>query len=226
MRLAVLFSGGKDSTYALFKEIEKHQIVCLITLKSKNDFSYMFHTPNINLTEMQAEALGLPLIEKETKGEEELELDDLIDVLKEAKEKFQIEGIITGAIESVYQASRIQKICDNLNLKCLNPIWKKDQLQLLNELIENKFEVLISGVAAYPLDNRFVGKILDKKMIDELKILSEKYKINPSGEGGELETTVLDCPIFKKKIQIESSEIVGEKHNHNFIIKKAKLIEK
>ena len=68
MKLGVLFSGGKDSTLALHKAAEKEEVTCLITLRSRNPESYMFHTPNIDLTALQAEALGLPLVTKGTEG--------------------------------------------------------------------------------------------------------------------------------------------------------------
>lgn len=226
MRLGVLFSGGKDSTYALFKAMEKNKILCLITVISKNKESYMFHTPNIELAELQAESMNIPIIQKITEGIKEGELDDLKEAIKEAKEKFKIEGIITGAVESVYQSSRIQKICDELDLVCVNPLWKKDQEELLKELLENKFKVIISGIFAYPLTEEWLGKELDEKLIKELVKLREKYKISPSGEGGEIETTVLDAPIFKKKIVILDSEIKAKENSGVLIIKKTKLVDK
>ncbi len=226
MKLGVLFSGGKDSTYALFKAMEKNEIVCLISIISKNKESYMFHVPNISLVDLQAEAIGLPLIKKITDGVKEEELRDLKDVIKEAKEKFEIEGIVTGAVESVYQSERIQKICDDLGLKCVNPLWKINQEDLLNELVKNKFKVVISGVFADFLDEKFLGKEINEEIINELVKLNEKYQISPAGEGGEIETTVLDAPFFKKKIVVEDFKIEMDEDSGVFVIRKAKLIEK
>jgi len=205
MKLGVLFSGGKDSTFAMYKAMKEHEIACLITIQSENPDSYMFHTPNINLAELQAEAIGLPLLVAKTKGEKEKELKDLKQAIKKAKELFNIEGIVTGAIASVYQATRIQKICDKHGLWCFNPLWQKDQVELLNELVESKFEVIITGVFAFPFDENWLGRIIDKSAIKELIELEKKYKINPSGEGGELETFVLNAPFFNKKLIIHDS---------------------
>jgi uncharacterized protein (TIGR00290 family) len=102
----------------------------------------------------------------------------------------------------------------------------KDQIELLNELLENNFEVIISGVFSYPLDQTFLGKTIDKEMINKLKQLEQEYKINPSGEGGEIETTVLDAPFFKKKIKIQDSDIEYKNNSGIFKIKKLKLVEK
>ena len=124
MRLGVLFSGGKDSTFALHLAAEKEEVVCLITVVSKNKESYMFHTPNIDVTTLQAEALGLPLVSVVTEGEKEEELADLEAAIAEAKEKFQIDGVVTGAVESVYQASRVQRICNLLDVWCFNPLME------------------------------------------------------------------------------------------------------
>ncbi len=227
MKLGVLFSGGKDSCLALNEVIKKGNTVsCLISLISKNKESYMFHTPNINITKIQAKCLDIPLLQQETEGKKEEELMDLKKGIIFAIKKYKIEGIVTGAIQSVYQSSRIQKICDELNIKCINPLWQKDQLEILNKIIEEKMEVIISGVFAYPLEKELLGNKIDNLFIKKMKKFKEKYKINPAGEGGEIETTVLDMPIFKKRIKIINSEIKYYNYAGNFIIKKAKIQDK
>jgi len=227
MKLGVLFSGGKDSTLALYKaKKDGNEISCLLSLMSKNKESYMFHTPNVHLTKMQAKSLGIPLMQRKTEGKKEEELKDIIAIIKDARKKYHIEGIVTGAVASKYQFDRIKKICDDLNLKSINPLWQKNQIELLNELLQNKFQVIISGVFAYPLDEKFLGKQMDASVIQKLGDLQEKYQINPSGEGGEIETTVLDCPLFNKKIKIIESSVKYENYAGIFQIKKAKLVEK
>lgn len=226
MRLGVLFSGGKDSTLALHLATEKEEAVCLITVLSKNKESFMFHTPNIDITTLQAEALGLPQITKTTQGEKEKELADLEDAIAQAARKCQIEGVVTGAVESVYQAERVQRICNQLGLWCFNPLWKHDQKALLEELLEKRFKVIISGVFAYPLDEKWLGKQIDSKLIDRLVDLQQKYGLSPAGEGGEIETTVLDAPLFKKKIEVLDYNVEFKGNSGVFIIKQAGLVSK
>ena len=210
-KIGILFSGGKDSTYAAWlAKKEGYEISCLISLWSKNQDSFMFHTPAIELTKKQAELMGIPLIIQETKGEKEVELKDLEKAIELAIKKYKIQGIVTGAVESVYQASRIQKICDKLKIECFNPLWKKNQIEILEDLIKNKFEVIISGVAAYPLDEKWIGREINKKYIGEVGVLSEEYKINPAGEGGEFESLVVNCPLFKKRLNIKLKKVFGE----------------
>ena len=219
MRIALLFSGGKDSTLALTKAAD---IVCLITLQSKNPESYMFHTPNINIAKLQAEALNLPLILQKTKGEKENELNDLKKALLQAKEKYNIDGVVSGAIRSTYQATRIQKICDELGLWCFNPLWLMKQEQVLKEVLENKIKAIISSVAGYPLSEWFLGKVIDEEIVTRFISMN----INPAGEGGEFETTVIDAPFFKKKIEILDYSTFYKNFSGIFFIKKARLVKK
>ena len=148
MKCAVLFSGGKDSTYAAYLEQKKGNILsCLISIYSENPESYMFHTPSINKVEKQAEVMQIPLLIRKTKGEKEKELEDLESAIKKAIEKYGIEGIITGAVDSVYQASRIKNICDKLKLTCLNPLWRKNQLDVfLIRQEEPSLEMLLEAI--------------------------------------------------------------------------------
>jgi ABC transporter with metal-binding/Fe-S-binding domain ATP-binding protein len=212
MNTAVLFSGGKDSTLALAYAKKHSDVKCLIIIISENPESYMFHTPNIRWAEMQAEAIGLPSIIQKTTGKKELELKDLEKAIKKAIRHYKIGGVVTGAIESVYQASRVQKITNNLDIECFNPLWQKDQIELLNELLDMKFVVIISGIAAEGFDKSWLGRKLDKKMISELKELNKKYGINPAFEGGEAESFVLYAPFFKKRLTVQkaSKKMTGE----------------
>jgi len=222
MKTAILFSGGKDSCLALKYALENTDVRCLITLVSQNSESFMFHTPNILLAQRQAEAIGLPIIMHQTLGEKEKELDDLEKAIFAAKKKHDIGGVVTGALASAYQASRVQRICDKLDLECFNPLWQKDQFELLEELIKNKFEVIIVGVFALGMD-KLLGKKIDKKFIEDIKLLNEKYSVNPAGEGGEAESFVLNAPFFKKKIVIEESHVIGEGESKILVIDKIKL---
>ena len=217
MKLGILFSGGKDSNYAMFKASQEHEITCLISLISKNSESYMFQTPGNNFLKAQAKALGLPLIEIKTKGEKEKELKDLKKGILIAKKKYNIEGVVSGAIKSNYQSLRIQKICNELNLWLFNPLWQINEREYLNELLKSKFEIFILAIASYPFTKNTLGKLIDKKMKNELLEISDKYKISPVGEGGEFESFVLDSPLFKHKLEIKKSEKIMESENCGFI---------
>ena len=211
MKLGVLYSGGKDSNLALILAKKYgHKISCLISIASKNKDSYMFHTPEITKTKIQANQMNIPIIIVKTKGERESELKDLEKGISEAIKKYKIEGLVTGAVESVYQSTRIQKIANKLNLDMMNPLWQKNQIELLQDLQKEKIEAIIVSVAASPLDKKFLGRTLDNKMIKELKILQKKYHINPAGEGGEYESLVLNSKLFKKRLRIKIKRDSGK----------------
>lgn len=227
-KLGALFSSGKDSTYATYiMKRRNYEISCLITIKSENKDSFMFHTPNIDLASLQAESMGIPLIEQKTKGDKEIELSDLKKAIKKAKDEYKIEGIITGALFSNYQRERIEKVCDELSLPVFSPLWHKEQENYMRELLAADFEFVLSSVAAYGLDKSWLGKKITPKDVDKLAELHEKYKINVAGEGGEFESLVIDCPLFKKRLNIIDFEIIEEdKHTAKLVVKKAKLEDK
>ena len=226
MKLGVLFSGGKDSVFACWRAMEKNEVACLITLVSENPDSYMFHTPNISRTGLQAEAMGIALLTWKTHGIKEEELSDLAAAIAAAKEQFGIQGIVTGAIESVYQAARVQRVCRDLDLWCYNPLWQTDQVDYLQRLLEEGFSVIISGVFAYPFDSSWLGASLTEERIRTLELLEGKYRINPSGEGGELESFVLDAPFFRKKIEILKASKRYANYRGRFVIEEMRLADK
>ena len=223
MKLGILFSGGKDSYLAMHLASEEHEISCLLTIKSSNQDSWMFHTPAIKWTELQAESLDIPQVIQETEGIQGDELNDLFTLIKKAKKKYSIQGIVTGAIASTYQSTRIQKICNKLDLWCFNPIWQLSQEKLLEKLQIYNISSIITGVAAEPFDESWLGKEIDSFTISELLIYSKKYRINPAGEGGEFESLVINAPMFSKKLEVLSSKIHYSNFSGRLEIKEAKL---
>ena len=220
MKIGALVSGGKDSLFAAYKASKEHESVCLITLKSKNPESYMFHIPNVHLVELQAKAIGLPLVFLETEGVKEEELEDLKEAIEIAKEKYRIEGIVSGAIKSNYQKERVDNICKELGLKSIAPLWHTNEDLYIKELIKN-FNVIIVGIAADGLKKEMLGMRIGITFTDRMRSLN----VSVIGEGGEYESFVLDCPLFKKSIKIEEFEIkMEDERTGHYLIKKAVLV--
>jgi diphthine-ammonia ligase len=228
VKLGVLFSSGKDSTYSAYiMKRQNYELTCLVTIKSKNLDSYMFHTPAVDLAALQAEAMNVPIIIKETEGEKEKELLDLEKALQEAKDKHKIEGVVTGAVFSTYQRDRVERICDKLGLKIFSPLWHKPQEQLMGELLSNNFEIIFTGIAGEGLNKNWLNRAITQKDLDELKEINRKIGTNVAGEGGEFESLVLNCPLFKKKLLIEETEILEDNEcTARLLIKKATLVKK
>ena len=202
MKLAVLFSGGKDSMLALDMAAEHHDIAGLITLLSLNPDSYMFHTPLVSQTALQAECMGLPHIIVETPGVKERELDDLKKAVEIAVEEWGVDGVVSGAVASVYQAARIQRVCRRVGVWSFNPLWQMPQQEVVAEVVRRGYRVFISRVAGYPLDERWLGRFLDEGTVEELASLADEMGLSPAGEGGEFETFVVDGPFFKRPLRV------------------------
>lgn len=184
--------------------------------------SWMFHFPNIHLTNLFAEAVEIPLVKAETTGIKEAELEDLKTLLA----TLDIEGVISGATSSQYQKKRIDKICQELKLKSIAPLWQEDPLQLLEEIIKLNFEVIIVGVYAYGFNKSWLGRRIDPFTVNSLLNLNKKFGISLIGEGGEYETLVLDAPYFKRKIQLLQVETIWEDDSGYLLVKKARLVDK
>ena len=221
MKIAALISGGKDSIYAAYKAAEEHEIVCLISFKSKRDDSYMFHIPNIELAKLQAKSMGIPIIFAESSGIKEKELEDIKKALKCAVKQYKIEGVVSGALASNYQKQRIDKICRRLNLESISPLWHIEPERYLKDLIKDKFEIIITGIAADGLTKEFLGMKIDDDFIEKAK----KLKIHLGGEGGEYESLVIDCPMFNKKLIIKKENVKIENEcTGRYIIEDVELI--
>ena len=223
MRVAVLASGGKDSTLSLYYALkEGYEVKYLVTMIPRREDSWMFHYPNIHLVDLFAEAVEIPLVKGETAAIKEEEVEDLKHVLA----TLPIDAVVSGAIASQYQKSRIDKICQQLGLKSIVPLWQKNPLNLLKEIVTLNFETIITGVYAYGFDQSWLGRKIDATTVDDLIELNKKYGISLVGEGGEYETLVLNAPIFKKQIKILQKEKIWENQSGYLLIKKAELIDK
>ncbi|MGM5480533.1 MAG: diphthine--ammonia ligase [Nanobdellota archaeon] len=227
MKVGILLSGGKDSLYAAYLVSKEHTLTCAISMISENTESYMFHTPNIHLTELQAKAMEIPYIKYSTLGKKEEELVDLENAICSAQQKYGITAIVTGALASNYQASRIQEICKRHGLEVLNPLWQMSQEDLIKRLVKDNFTVILSSIAAYGFDKTWLGRILDENAIKDLLSLQQTHGMQVAFEGGEAETVVTDCPLFSKRILIESADsIMSGPENGNYIITSARLEDK
>lgn len=213
MKLGILFSGGKDSCLALhLARKEGNEICFLLSILPKNFDSFMFHKPYLSLLEKQSELLGIDLVVMESSGKENEELADLKELIISVKDK--IDGILVGGIASSYQGNRIKKICDELGLKFYAPLWNLKGEEIWEKLFDNSFRVILTKISCEGISKEFLGKVIDKEMLIELKKLSEKYKFRIDFEGGEAESAVLFMPEFRKDIKIDYKIKSEGEHRH------------
>jgi len=223
LRVAALVTSGKDSALALHRAIKKgYEVAYLVTMIPQRPDSWMFHYPNIHLVDLFADAVNIPLVKAETAGVKEVEVEDL----KRLLAKLDIDAVVSGAISSQYQKKRIDKVCSELGLKSIAPLWHQDPRKLLEELVKLKIEAILVGVYAFGFTSDWLGRKIDETTISDLVELNKKYQVSLVGEGGEYETLVLDAPFFKKKMELIEVEKVWEGQSGYLLVKKSVLINK
>jgi ABC transporter with metal-binding/Fe-S-binding domain ATP-binding protein len=204
MKLACLFSGGKDSTYAIhLTKKQGHDIVCLLSVFPKSEESHLLHHPNLKWTKLQSESMNIPQLTIHSNADETS--DELIVIeklLQNAKDNFQIDGLVHGGIKSKFQKEKFETLCLKLNLVCIAPLWEMDPKKYMNELIDSNFDFMMITVSSDGLDDQWLGKLILKSDIAILNNLSDKFGFNLNFEGGEAETFVIDCPLFSNPIKV------------------------
>lgn len=226
MRLAALFSGGKDSTLAIqLAEAMGHHVDYLITVKAASEESYYFHYPNIWMTSLQARAMDRRQIMVSVRS---VSRDDELQALRDAVEliRDEVDGLLSGVNRSRSQHDSFQQLCEKLGLKFLAPLWMRDPREVLEEVVSSGITAIIVKVAAMGLGRELLGKIIDHELISLLNSLSEKYGVSMLGEGGEFETLVLDSPLFKKRIEILDYEIRWSGYSGMLLVREARLAER
>ena len=225
MKLAALFSGGKDSTYAihLAKKLG-HTVDVLLTLYPHSDESHLLHYPNINFTPLQSKSMKIPqFMEKTISNDPENETEKLNNLITNAKQNYSIEGIVHGGILSDYQRNNFSSVCKKNQLEILSPLWNKDPESYMKALIDENFEYIISTVSSDGLNDSWLGQTIDETNLNELQKLQKKFGFNLNFEGGEAETFVTNCPLFEKPLLIQDSTTEWDGYRGRFEILEAKL---
>jgi ABC transporter with metal-binding/Fe-S-binding domain ATP-binding protein len=215
-----LFSGGKDSSWALYRALERGLDVSrLLTVHPAGD-SYMYHTPATKLAPLAAESIGIDLVEIEP---DDFGADDVDDAGAQGDAELvpleravsaiastagvSVAGVTAGAVESEFQTSRIRAMCDRLGVDLFAPLWGRDPVELAASMLEAGFEIQIVQVAAYGLDESWLGRRYDKDTLDALIELRDAYGVHPLGEGGEFETYVVDGPHMDRRIDFSADPV-------------------
>jgi ABC transporter with metal-binding/Fe-S-binding domain ATP-binding protein len=204
MKLACLFSGGKDSTYAIhLAQKQGHDIVCLLSIFPKSEESHLLHHPNLRWTKLQSESMKIPQLTTSSNSDDtDDELIAMENLLQNAKDQFQIDGLVHGGIKSKFQKEKFETLCLKLNLVSIAPLWETEPKKYMNELLDSDFNFMMVTVSSDGLDERWLGKLISKSDIEILNNLSDKFGFNLNFEGGEAETFVIDCPLFSNPIKI------------------------
>ena len=229
LRLASLFSGGKDSAYAAYDaQAQGHEVACLVSAFAKSEESMLLHSPNIRWVGLQAEAMrgAPPLLSLEVGSDDtQRELDALRLLLQRAKSEHGVQGVVHGGIRSEFQRSRFAKVCGALGLAVVSPLWMREPAgQYMRRVLDAGFVAIITAVSAGGLDGSWLGRRITPDSLAELHALSERHGFALDFEGGEAETFVLDCPLFESPIEILDYDTVWDGYRGRFEILDARIM--
>ncbi|ELZ91494.1 hypothetical protein C440_14309 [Haloferax mucosum ATCC BAA-1512] len=209
-----LFSGGKDSSWALYRALEEGLNVSRLLTVHPSDDSYMYHVPATDLASLAAESTGIELVEvrpgdleatdvDDSGAQGDAELEPLEAAISDLQSELDLAGVTAGAIESEFQTNRIEGMCDRLGIDLFAPLWQEDPRELGDAMLDAGFEITLIQVAAHGLDESWLGRTLDADALDELDALNDQYGVHILGEGGEFETLVTDGPHMDHPIELE-----------------------
>ena len=221
--MAALYSGGKDSTLAMYSAMQMgHEIPYIVTIRPTDKASWIFHTPNLSTVPLMAEAMGVEQIVADSDGTEAGDME----ALKLALTDLDVDGVITGALWSDYQWDRMNLVCGDLGLCVLSPLWRKSQDETYDLMCSSGVDAIIVGVFAEGLDERWLGRHLDMDTKKELLALRDRYGISIMGEGGEYESMTLDSPMHSRRLVIDESNKVMERYTGVLEVVRASLVDK
>jgi diphthine-ammonia ligase len=202
MRIAVLSSGGKDSSAAWWwAQCRGWDVVALVTVRIQDGDSHMFQVPSTKWVEQQAIAAQVDWYSVKASGS----VDDEISSLEAVLDELDLDAIVSGALRSDFQKVKLENMAHRLGIHSFSPLWHQDPYTHLHGMIENGFKIMINSVSCEGLDGQWLGRVLDLENVRELKLLSEKYRFNVDGEGGEYETFVVAGPHLPHTLKVEGT---------------------
>ncbi|MES2154171.1 MAG: diphthine--ammonia ligase [bacterium] len=206
MRVIALLSGGKDSVCAV--ETARGfgwDVVAGLTMVPVSDDAWMFHTPNLHVVRGVAQCLGLPLVECPVAEGPDEEVRGLEQALASAKRSFNLDGLVSGALASEYQRTRLDAIGHRIGLASFAPLWHKAPLPYVEGLIAAGYDMRFSRVAADGVPNEWAGQRLDAGKLRALAASPGRPHV--AGEGGEYETLVMDAPCYARRLVVDAATV-------------------
>lgn len=217
MRVLALLSGGKDSVSAV-DVARQHgwDVAAALTLRPAEDDAWMFHTPNLAVVRGVAECLGLPLAEAPVRSGQAEEVEDLEAAVKDSHDRYGLQGIVSGALASEYQRTRLDRVGHRLGLKSFAPLWHKEPRGYLDGLLASGWDVRFSRTAADGVPPSWAGQRLDAAKVEAMA--GHRARPHVAGEGGEYETLVLDCPAYSRRLVVDRAHVDASASRATWIV--------
>lgn len=197
MKVFSSWSGGKECNLATYKAISQgHEVLYLLNFISEDGERSRSHGTKASVLALQAEAIGIPLIQVKTSWENYEK--NFKKVVRELRDK-GIEGGVFGDIDLEEHREWVERVCSEVGIKAFLPLWGIKPEELIEELLKLKFKAM---VIATRLEEGLLGKVLDKALVRQISKLGS----HPCGESGEYHTFVTDGPIFRKALKVTRGE--------------------
>ena len=221
MKALALVSGGKDSILALHMAVDRSvRLEGLLTILPEDPESMLYHTPNVEHVARIAESLGTRWISIDApKDAEEVALTKVLSSL-------DIKMLITGGIKSQYQRDKFDNICHALTISLYSPLWGLEPSVIYDMINKFKLDPIIVSVASLGLGKEWLGQHLNPQNVSKLLALSKKYQFDPTGEGGDFETFVLNGLLYRKQLVVESARVKWHGDRGTLALDKVTLKEK
>ncbi len=223
MKVAVSWSGGKDSFLACYDVLsQRHDVSCLVTFVL-DGWPSMQHP--LSIIDLQSKAMEIPhkiiRLEVGTRSYRELYEEAILDLIKNE----EIEGIVTGDIHviDVTHGCWMDTVCQGLDIEVIMPLWGQDPYQILNQEISLGLKAIFTHVKRPWFDEEWLGREFDSDSLKDLKRLVDNFGIDPCGENGEYHTMVLDGPFFRKKIEVQRFSKIRENRHLYLRMEEASL---
>ncbi len=224
MRILCLFSGGKDSSYALHRMLMSgFDVVALLTIRSRNPDSWLYQVPGMEISHLFQRLTGIPVEifdSPEDPEDEERELSRILGVLRS---KYNLDAVCSGAFLSDYQRMRFTNAAYENGLISYTPLWRKDGRRYMEELAQQGFSYILLSYASAGFTPNLLGKEVDGPLLEKLLAISDRWGSHPAFEGGEAETLVIKAPLYKGSLEISGGVEQEGEYNARFIIEEARI---
>ena len=202
MKVVVSWSGGKDSCFACYKaRAQGYEVSYLINFISREFRRVSFHGTRARLISRQAQAIGIPLMQYTVPPDMSL-YEQRFKKAVSALKRNGVEGMVFGDIYLQEHRDWIERVCGELGITPLLPLWGMAPERVLGGFIEAGFEALIISAKADIFDEKWLGRRIDRSFLFDLKQLEQGKELDVCGEHGEYHTLVVDGPLFWKRLQV------------------------
>lgn len=202
MKAVASWSGGKDSCLACYKALKQgYEVTHLVNFVSRESGKVSAHEVTGYLIHRQSQAIGIPLVQYTVPANGDSYEQRLKRAVSALKRK-GVQGMVFGDIYLQEHRDWIERVCGEMRITPVMPLWKVEPQQVLREFIAAGFESIVVSARADVFGQEWLGRSLDYRFLSELTKLCQERDVDICGEHGEYHTLVVDGPLFRQRLQL------------------------